>query len=259
LRLYGLLLAGLFTCTSVFAATDPFVGTWVYSADKSPKPTIKYAIKDLGGERYSLTGSTGVTVEIKADGVSIKTPAGATVSFQKLDDHDWKMVRDDGEKMVRTYNISADDKTLTLHDVFMGDAGDTYETTTKYARLVPGNSIFGEWQSVSMEEKSSGEKMTLIITPFETDGLSFSIPIRKHLSEMKFDGKTYVDSGAGDPKGHVSSGKRVSDHVLEIDSQVDGKTDESAELKVSDDGKTLTVVNKVAKSSAVFTEVWDRQ
>jgi hypothetical protein len=259
LRLYGLLLAGLFTCTGMFAATDPFVGTWVYNADKSPKPTIKYAIKDLGGERYSLTGSTGVTVEIKADGVSIKTPAGATVSFQKLDDHDWKMVRDDGEKMVRTYNISADDKTLTLHDVFAGKPGENYETTTKYARLAPGNSIFGEWQSVSMEEKSSGEKMTLIITPFETDGLSFSIPTRKHLSEMKFDGKTYVDSGAGDAKGHLSSGKRVSDHVLQIDSQVDGKTDESAELKVSDDGKTLTVVNRVAKSSAVFTEVWDRQ
>jgi hypothetical protein len=243
----------------MFAATDPFVGTWVYNADKSPKPTIKYAIKDLGGERYSLTGSTGVTVEIKADGVSIKTPAGATVSFQKLDDHDWKMVRDDGEKMVRTYTISADDKTLTLHDVFTGNPGESYETTTKYARLAPGNSIFGEWQSVSMEEKSSGEKMTLIITPFETDGLSFSIPARKHLSEMKFDGKTYVDSGAGDAKGHVSTGKRVNDHVLEIDGQVDGKPDESAELKVSDDGKTLTVINKVAKSSAVFTEVWDRQ
>src|ERR1700683_5165374 len=96
LRLYGILLAGILTGTSLFAATDPFVGTWLYNAEKSPKPTIKYAIKDLGGERYSLTGSTGVTVEIKADGASIKTPAGATVSFKKLDDHDWKMVRDDG-------------------------------------------------------------------------------------------------------------------------------------------------------------------
>jgi hypothetical protein len=74
LKLYGLLLAGILTCTSVFAATDPFIGTWVYNAEKSPKPTIKYGIKDLGGERYSLTGSTGVTVEVKADGVSIKTP-----------------------------------------------------------------------------------------------------------------------------------------------------------------------------------------
>jgi hypothetical protein len=242
----------------LFAATDPFVGTWVYNAQKSPKPTIKYAIKDLGDERYALTGSTGTTVEIKADGISIKAP-GATVSFKKLDEHDWEMVRDDGRKMVRTYNISADDKTLTLHDVFTGDEGNKSETITKYARLSPGNSIFGEWQSVSMEEKESGEALKLIVTSFGTDGLSFSVPTYKHLSEMRFDGKVYADTGAGDAKGHSSSGKRVNDHLLEIEDQINGKPEYSEELKVSDDGKTLTIVSRSANSSAVFTEVWDKQ
>lgn len=109
------MLAGILTCANVFAATDPFAGTWMYNAHKSPKPTITYAIKDLGGDHYSLIGSTGSTIEIKADGVSIKTPTGATVAFRNLDDHDWEMVRDDGQKMVRTYNISSDDKT-TDHD-----------------------------------------------------------------------------------------------------------------------------------------------
>jgi hypothetical protein len=259
LRLYGLLLTGILTCTSASAATDPFVGTWVYNAQKSPKPTIKYAIKDIGSGRYSLTGSTGITVEIKADGVSIKTSTGATVSFRKLDDHDWEMVRDDGQKMVRTYNISPDDKTLTLHDVFTGGTGDNYETTTKYVRLSPGNSIFGEWQSTSMEEKTNGEGLKLIISPFETDGLSFSVPAHRHLSEMKFDGKMYPDDGAGDTKGNSSSGKRVNDHVLEIDGQVNGKPEDSEEFKVSDDGKTLTIVSRPANSSAVFTMVWDKQ
>lgn len=258
MRLYGLWLTALLTCTNLFAATDPFVGTWVYNAQKSPKPTIKYAIKDLGDERYALTGSTGTTVEIKADGISIKAP-GATVSFKKLDEHDWEMVRDDGRKMVRTYNISADDKTLTLHDVFTGDEGNKSETITKYARLSPGNSIFGEWQSVSMEEKESGEALKLIVTSFGTDGLSFSVPTYKHLSEMRFDGKVYADTGAGDAKGHSSSGKRVNDHLLEIEDQINGKPEYSEELKVSDDGKTLTIVSKSANSSAVFTEVWDKQ
>jgi hypothetical protein len=161
--------------------------------------------------------------------------------------------------MVRTYNISADDKTLTLHDVFTGNAEDNYETTTKYARLSPGNSIFGEWQSVSMEEKAIGEALKLIIAPFESDGLSFSVPAHKHLSAMKFDGKMYADSGAGDAKGNSSSGKRVNDHVLQIDGQVNGKPEESEEFQVSDDGKTLTIVSKPADSSAVFTMVWDKQ
>lgn len=258
MRLYGILLVGVLTGT-MHAATDPFVGTWVYDTQKSPKPTIRYAIKDLGGGRYSLTGSTGVTVEIKADGVSIQSLTGATVSFKKLDDHDWEMVRDDGRKMVRTYNISPDDKMLTLHDVFSGDSGDAYETTTKYARLSPGNSIFGEWQSVSLEEKAIGEPLKLIIAPFDTDGLSFSMPAHKHLNEMQFDGKMYADSGTGDLKGHASSGKRVNERLLQIDSLINEKPEDREEWKVSDDGETLTVVDRPANSSVVFTEVWDRQ
>ncbi|HTB96362.1 MAG TPA: hypothetical protein VK716_05105 [Terracidiphilus sp.] len=259
MRRYVLLLAGMLTCTSALAATDPFVGIWVFNAEKSPKPTIRYAIKNLGGGRYSLTGSTGITVEIKADGVPIKTPRGATVSFKKLDGRDWEMVRDDGVKMVRTYSISSDDKTLMLHDVFSGDAEDNYETTTKYARLGPGKGILGEWQSTSMEEKMHGETLKLIITPYEADGLSFNIPVHKHVSQMKFDGKVYADSGAGDTKGNSSSGKRMNGFVLEVDSQVNGRLEDREEFKVSSDGKTLTIVSRPANSTAVFTEVWDKQ
>jgi hypothetical protein len=259
MRLLGLLLACLFTCTSAFAISDPFVGTWVYNAQKSPKPTIRYAIKDLGGGRYSLTGSTGTTVQVKADGVSTKTPTGSKVAFRKLDDHDWQMVRDDGQKMVRTYNISADDGTLTLHDVFSGSSENDYETTTRYARLSPGKGIFGEWQSVSMEEKMHERPLQMMITPYETDGLTFSIPARKHLSRMKFDGKLYANTGAGDTRGYASSGKRLSESVLEIDGQVNGRLEDRDQLTVSKGGKTLTVVSRPANSTAVFTEVWDKQ
>jgi hypothetical protein len=259
LRLYALLLTAVFTCPSLFAVTDPFVGTWVYNSQKSPKPIITYAIKDLGGDRYALTGSTGLTIEVKADGIPIKTPTGATVSLKRLDDRDWQMVRHDDQNMVRTFNISSDDKTLTLHDVFTGEPGNNYETIAKYARLSPGSGIFGEWQSTSLEEKSSDEAPKLIISPFETDGLSISLPAHKHLSEIKFDGKMYADSGAGDKKGESASGKRINEHVLEIESQVDGKPEYSEELKVSDDGHTLTIVGRYTSSPVVFTMVWDKQ
>jgi FlaG/FlaF family flagellin (archaellin) len=86
--------------------------------------------------------------------------------------------------MVRTYTISADDHTLTLHDVFAGAAGAGYETTAKYTRLSPGKSIFGEWQSVSIDDKTVGEAMKLVISPFEADGLSFSVPADKHLLNL---------------------------------------------------------------------------
>ena len=259
LRPYALLLVAILTSASAFGASDPFVATWIYNAQKSPKPTIKYTIKDLGGERYALTGSTGQTTEIKADGLSIKSPSGATVSFKKLDDHNWEMDRSEGETMVRTYTVSADDKTLTLHDVFTSDNGGKEESVTKYARLAPGNSIFGEWQSFSIEDKLPGEKRELFITLFGSDGLSISVPSFKHNIDLKFDGKVYFENGASDPKGHSASGKRIDDRTLEIDSQNNGELDGREELKLSDDEKTLTIVDRPAKSSAVFTSVWDRQ
>jgi hypothetical protein len=51
----------------------------------------------------------------------------------------------------------------------------------------------------------------------------------------------------------------LSDYVLEIDRQVNGRLEDRAKLQVSNGGKTLTVVSKPANSTAVFMEVWDKQ
>ena len=59
--------------------------------------------------------------------------------------------------MVRTYTVSADDKALVLHDIFTAPDGGKEETTTTPPRTSPGKSIFGEWKSISMEEKDLGQ------------------------------------------------------------------------------------------------------
>ncbi len=259
MKLYGLLLATVFATAGMAAQSDPFVGTWVYNAEKSPKPTIRYAIKNLGGNRYALTGSSGETTEIEANGVSIKSPSGATVSFKRLDDHTWQMNRVESRTMVRTYTVSPDDKTLTLVDIFTAADGSRDETTTTYARLGPGNSIFGEWQSVSMVEKSSGKPAMFIIEPYGKDGLSFISPATQHRTRMNFDGKVYFDEGPGESDHESSSGKRITARLLELEGQINGKPDDKTEFKVSDDGRTLTLVSRPVNSSAVFTTVWDRQ
>jgi hypothetical protein len=259
MRFLSLFLAALFATSSAMAASDPFIGTWVYNAEKSPKPTITYGIKDLGGDRYALTGSSGETTEIKADGVSIKSPSGATVSFKKLDDHTWQMDRVDSRTMKRTYTVSSDDKTLKLVDVFTAPDGGGEKTTTVYTRTSPGKSLFGEWKSVSMEEKVSGPPEKLIIAPYEKDGLSLTSASSKHRTDMQFDGKQYFDIAPDGTKGDSSSGKRISDHVIQTQDQVNGKPDSTTEFTVSDDGKTLTIVNKSIKTAAVFTSVWDKE
>jgi hypothetical protein len=259
MKLYGLLFSCLFMSVGMAAQNDPFVGTWVYNAQKSPKPTIPYGIKDLGGNQYALTGSTGETTQIKADGVSIKSPSGATVSFKKLDDHTWEMDRAERQTMVRTYSISADDKTLTLHDVLNAPDGNKEELVTKYERTAPGRSIFGQWKSFSIEESPSGRPDKIIIQHYREGGLTFISDSDKHRTDMYFDGKQYFEVAPDGTKGDSSSGKRISAKLIQMESQSKGKPEDDQELKVSDDGTRLTIKNKSLRTSTVFTSVWDKQ
>jgi hypothetical protein len=259
MRLFGLFLAAVFATSVLAAVSDPFVGTWVYNADKSPKPTITYGIKDLGGDRYALTGSSGETTQIRADGISIKSPSGATVSFRKLNDHTWQMDRVDSRTMKRTYTVSSDDKTLQLVDVFTATDGGLERTTTTYTRTSPGKSLFGKWKSVSMEDKVSGPPDKLIIELYGRDGLSLTSTFNKHRTDMLFDGKQYFEIAPDGTKGDSASGKRISDHVIRMQDQVKGKPDSNSEYMVSDDGKTLTIVSKSITTTAVFTSVWDKE
>src|ERR1700735_1139736 len=59
MRVLSTFLAVLFATSGLTTSSDPFVGTWVYNAEKSPKPTITYGIRDLGGDRYALTEVPG--------------------------------------------------------------------------------------------------------------------------------------------------------------------------------------------------------
>jgi hypothetical protein len=259
MRFYSLLLAALCATSGLAVASDPFVGTWVYSVEKSSKPTITYAIEDLGGSRYALTGSSGETTRIKADGLPIKSPSGATVSFRKLDGHTWQMDRVDSRSMKRTYTVSPDDQSLTLVDIFTSVDGGGEKTTTVYARTSAGRSLFGQWKSVSMDIKVSGPADRFTIEPYGEDGLSFISPSTKHRMDMKFDGQQYFDVAADGTKDDSSSGKRIGDHVISMESQSKGHPVSFDQYTVSDDGKTLTIVSKAIKTSAVFTSVWDRQ
>lgn len=259
MKLYSLLLAALCATSVVAVASDPFVGTWVYNANKSPKPTITYTIEDRGESRYALTGSTGETTQIKADGLPIKAPLGGTVSFRKLDDHTWQMERVASQSMKRTYTVASDDRSLTLVDVFTRNDGGGDILTTKYERTSPGKSIFGQWKSVSMDSKVSGPAEKLTIATYEKDGLSFTVASGKDRMDMKFDGKQYFEVAADGTKAESSSGKRAGDHVIHMESQTKGSPASTDEYKVSDDGKTLTIVSKAVKTPAVFTSVWDKQ
>lgn len=161
--------------------------------------------------------------------------------------------------MKRTYTVSSDDKTLQLIDVFTATDGGQEETTTVYRRTGPGKSLFGEWKSVSLEDKVSGPAEKLIIEPHGRDGLRLTSTYNNHWTDMQFDGKQYFDTAPDGTKGDSASGKRINDHVIEMEDQIKGKPDSTSEFRVSDDGKTLTIVSKSVKTAAIFTSVWDKE
>lgn len=76
---------------------------------------------------------------------------------------------------------------------------------------------------------------------------------------MQFDGKQYFEIAPDGTKGDSASGKRINGHGIQMQGQVNGKPDSINEFKVSDDGKTLTLVSRSIKTSATFTSVWDKE
>jgi hypothetical protein len=262
--LYRFILAAATTCLALPSASaqssDPFIGIWRYNAEKSPQPTITYSIRDLGGERYALTGSSGETTEIKADGHPIKSPSGDTVSFSKLDDHTWHMDRTSDNQLARTYTVSPDDSTLTLTDLFSAAQSTALQekTVTQYHRTSPGKSIYGSWKSFAMTDTVSVPP-SLSIRPFGADGISLILDRQEYRTDLRFDGKPYPQTGPDGPTGTVTIGKRVSPTHLHLEDQRKGKLEERDEFELSPDGKTLTIVGRPANAPTVFTSLWDRQ
>ena len=256
-QLFSVFLAGIIVGTASPAAEDPFVGKWVSNPQKSPLPTITYKIRDLGGGRLALTGSTGETTELKADGVALDSPSGGKVSLKKVGERDWLLTRT-SPPMSRTYTISPDDKTLTLTDTYTNKDGTTEKTEFAYARTSPGKGFIGEWRSVRSKRLTSEKGRETIIEPYGKDGLSFVSPSDNTRLDLNFDGKPYALKGEGVRKGLTTRGTRVNAHLLRTENWANGKIVERDEFRLSDGGKTLTIEARPANSPAVFTDVLDK-
>jgi hypothetical protein len=257
MRIGGVFCVGILVGTGI-AAADPFVGTWVYNLTKSPKPTITFTIRDLGENRISLTGSTNRTIILKAGGKPVRAPGAGTVSLKKISETTWEEIRADPDRLVRTFSVSPDDKVMTLVDIYAFVDGTERKDITRYSRLSQGKGLFGEWRSIFVQRQQSGGSLKLIIQPYSQNGLSISFPGYSRV-DMNLDGKMYPIKGPGILRPTASEGERASPRFLRLETQIDGKLDDREEYRVSDGGKTLTIISRPATSSAVFRNVYDRQ
>jgi hypothetical protein len=238
-RTFGLLVvAGLVTGT-LWAANDPFVGKWKLDPSKSTLVDVM-KVEALGANKYALDLGGGFTETVVADGTDQPAFRGTTLSITVEGPDGWKVVRKmQGRKLLTgIWKLSEDGKTLT--DAYSENRpdGSTFRLDYVYQRTVGTSGFAGTWESTSEKVDSVYE---IQIQPYEDDGLSFITPAEHETRNMKFDGRDYPNVGPNVPAGSASSGRRVSDHALEITDKIEGKVTDTRQIELSADVKTFTM------------------
>jgi hypothetical protein len=257
IRIEAVIGVALLACTAgVYAADDPFVGTWKVNKDKSQVTGQREEIKDLGGNKYEFIFGD-VTQTIVADGTDQPNKFGGT----------WAMKRDGPDKWTQT--VKHDGKVISTSTWTLSDSGNQFTAETKGTRpdgseytesftakrVSGGPGLVGTWESTGGEFSAT----EWVIKPYGTDGLSFAAPAEKEHQEIKFDGKDYPDHGPRVTPGSTSTAKRIDEHTIEMTDKIKGKVMDTQDLKVSDDGKTMvmTIHNPGVEKPTVF--VWEKQ
>lgn len=254
-RIFQLLLvAFLFTGTLWAAADDPFVGKWKLNPSKSILTDVMKVTSD-GGNKYTFDFGGG-SETIVVDGTDQPGNFGSTLAVTIAGPDTWKVVRKTNGRMeiLGIWKLSADGS--TLHDDFTGyrPNGSTSHLDYMYKRTAGSSGFAGTWESVSEKVDSVFE---VEIRPYEVDGLSFINP--GQTDSLKFDGKDYPSVGANVPPGLVNSGRRVDERAVEMTVKIKDKVLDTQGIKVSADGKTLTITVRPVDRSQPNVLVFDRE
>lgn len=265
LSLIACLIAG-----SLWAANDPFVGTWKVNPGKSTL-TDEMTVEAAGANRYKITFEPGLVDTIVADGSDQPALSGTTFSITVKRPNNWTVVRKkDGRILLSAdWTLSADGKTLndaftqylpsgtTLFSQPLPD-GSTLFLPYVYARTAGDSGFLGTWDSESAKVTT---RMTLQIQPDEGDGLSFKRSDEGMIQRVKFDGNDHPDLDPnGSDKGTVHSGRRMNERSLEIIYKSEGTITGTRRVELSADLKTLTMTERlVGQSRPKSILVFDRE
>ena len=250
-----LLVVFLFTGT-MWAATDPFAGTWKLNPAKS-KLTDQMKVEAAGPNKYTFIFSGDNKETIVADGTDQAGIFGTTFAVTVLSPNQWKLVRKTGGHMTISaiWDLSSDGNTLTDNFTGYRADGSTSNLVYKYTRTAGASGFAGTWESVSEQVNSSFEMQ---VQTYEDDGLSFINPAQKMAKNIKFDGKDYQAQGPNLPAGYATSGRRVSDRAVELTDKIDGKVLDTQQVEVSADGKILTITTHFPGQAKPNIQVFER-
>jgi hypothetical protein len=240
-----------------WAAENPFIGNWKLDSSKSRMPD-EMKVESKGGNTYSFDFGGGPET-IVADGSDQPGGYGGTTLSVKADAPDtWIVARKkDGQLLIKaTWKLSKDGDTLT--DYFRGfdPAGPTLSMDYVYRRSGGGSGFAADWKSIKERMNSP---FGLEVRAFERDGLTFILPVEHDTKSAKLDGKDYPDQDPNARPGSSCSIRQIDEHSLEMTDKAGGKITRTREIKLSSDGKTLTMIMPVTGQSEPDVLVFDRE
>jgi hypothetical protein len=241
-----------------WAAENPFIGEWKLNPSRSRMPD-EMKVESKGGNTYSFNFGGGAET-IVADGTDQPGNGGSMLSVKADGPDTWIVERKkDGRLLLKgTWKLSKDGGTLTdFYREFESD-GSTLSMDYVYQRSGAGSGFAADWQSIKETMNSS---YVLQVKAYGSDGLSFIFitPSGQETKNVKLDGMDYPTQGSNANPGSSFSSRRVDEHTLEMTAKVGGKVIDTREIRLSPDGKTLTMTVHAPGQSQPDVLVFDRE
>jgi|HubBroStandDraft_1064217.scaffolds.fasta_scaffold00001_93 hypothetical protein len=237
-----------------WAAENPFIGEWKLNPAKTRMPD-EMKVESKGGNTYSFDFGGGAAETIVADGTDQPGTEGTMLSVKADGPDTWIVERKkDGKLLLRgTWKLSKDGTTLTdLYREFESD-GSTLSMDYVYQRSGGGSGFAADWKSI---KETMNSPFILQVKAYQGDGLSFITPSEHETKNVMLDGKDYPHQGH---PGSSSSIRRVDEHTLEMTDKNGGKIRATREIRLSPEGKTLTITIHAPVRSEPDVLVFDRE
>jgi hypothetical protein len=236
-----------------WAAENPFIGEWKLNSSMSRMPD-EMKVESKGGNTYSFDFGGGVGEKIVADGTDQPGRGGTTLSVKADAPDTWIVERKkDARLLLRaTWKLSKDGSTLTDYYRQFESDGSTTSMDYVYQRNGGGSGFAADWQSI---KETMNSPFVLEVKAYQGDGLAFADPLQHETKNVKLDGKDYPIEGSA----RSVSVRRVDEHTLEMTEKRSGKVIDTRDIKLSPDGKRLTMTVSAPGQDKPNVMVFDRE
>jgi hypothetical protein len=242
----------------IAAAQNPFAGTWKLNLEKSQMTGEQLTFGPAAANSIELNGG-GTHYSFRADGKTYALPSGDAAIWRQTGPASWTTeYRKLDNKLLSSdhWQLSADQKTLTLVSTGARANSDLYTDTTTYARTTGSNGLYGTWKTTSIERSSPGE---LTIQELGLDRLVFHVAAMMTRAEMTMDGKDAAVNGPDIPSGLRLSLTRTGPYSLQLVEKLYGAITRSSVFTLSKDNPGIMTEVAAIPGSSAITMIWEKQ